>query len=33
MVRQFMDRFEYVRIDNVNRLTMIKRCDTDNTDP
>jgi len=33
MVRQFMDRFEYVRIDTVNRLTMIKRCDTDNTEP
>jgi len=33
MVRQFMDRFEYARIDNVNRLTMIKRCDTDNTEP
>ena len=33
MVRQFMDRFEYARIDNVNRLTMIKRCDADNTEP
>lgn len=33
MVRQFMDRFEYARVDKVNRLTMIKRCDTDNTEP
>ncbi len=33
MVRQFVDRLEYARIDNLNRLTIIKLRDIDNPQP